>query len=108
MIEALKVGDMLPDIVIARADGDPVALRAARGETTVIVACSGCGEYLQALADVEEEFRIWEARLIVLHRQSDRVIVADKFGQVFYVEGRLTPPRQLTEWLKYLGTLCPE
>jgi hypothetical protein len=41
------------------------------------------------------------------------LVVADRYGQIFYVahaesKHALPPPRELTEWLKYLGTLCPE
>ena len=83
-------------------------LRPVLGQTTVIVSCGGCEDYLRMLADMDEEFQLWEARLIVLRADRDRVVVADRYGQVFYTDDALTAPRQLAEWLKYLGTLCPE
>lgn len=49
----------------------------------------------------------------VSSRDDARVIVADQYGQIFessYAGGGhdLPAPRQLEEWLKFLGTLCPE
>ena len=44
---------------------------------------------------------------------SASVIVADRYGQIFDAvragaSHELRSPRELAEWLKYLGTLCPE
>jgi hypothetical protein len=44
---------------------------------------------------------------------SASVIVADRYGQIFYssyaaASHELPPARDLEEWLKYLGTMCPE
>jgi len=44
---------------------------------------------------------------------SASVMVADRYGQIFHAahagaSHRLPPVRELEEWLKYLGTLCPE
>lgn len=44
---------------------------------------------------------------------SASVLVADRYGQIFHAahagdSHELTSPRDLEEWLKYLGTLCPE
>lgn len=41
------------------------------------------------------------------------VSVADRYGEIFHTANAgsshdLTPARDLPEWLKYLGTLCPE
>ena len=41
------------------------------------------------------------------------VIIADRFGQIFAVddagtEHALPPPREVEEWLKFIGTQCPE
>jgi hypothetical protein len=45
--------------------------------------------------------------------QGTGLLVADRYGQIFHVVaapvGHVFPSaRELTEWLKYLGTLCPE
>ncbi len=43
---------------------------------------------------------------------SASVIVADRYGQIFDAvhagTSHALPPREIAEWLKYLGTLCPE
>jgi hypothetical protein len=44
---------------------------------------------------------------------SASLIVADRYGQVFHAvragtSHDLPPRRELDEWLKFLGTLCPE
>lgn len=103
--------------------------------------CAGCVEYLHALAGIQSELEIWEARFLVIvpgslteaqrlrspvgtvlsdehgllaEDRSANVIVADRFGQVFDVARSsgaghdLRGLRELEEWLKYLGTLCPE
>jgi hypothetical protein len=41
------------------------------------------------------------------------LLVADRYGQIFYIvqtdaKHELPSPRELTECLKYLGTLSPE
>ncbi|MCW5981833.1 MAG: hypothetical protein KIT09_27355 [Bryobacteraceae bacterium] len=44
---------------------------------------------------------------------SAAVIVADRYGQIFHAAScgashNLPSAREIEEWLKYLGTLCPE
>jgi hypothetical protein len=41
------------------------------------------------------------------------VIIADRFGHIYHVEAggpahALSEPRQLEEWLRFIGTQCPE
>lgn len=136
----LKVADMLPDLELrAAAGGASVPLRSPTTETTVVFrlhpfSCAGCSQYLRELARMESEFRIWDARLLVVIRSSAGaipdmpfgklvlseheptqagLIVADRYGQIFYLvqssnHHNLPAPRELEEWLKHLGTLCPE
>jgi hypothetical protein len=138
--DELRVAQMLPDIELTAAGGGPaIPLRPARGETTVLVwlhaaACAGCERYLESLGSIEDEFRVWEARLIVIALSPNLpsampfgklavgrplaaagagVAVADRYGQIFHVAPagathNLPSPRELVEWLKFLGTLCPE
>jgi hypothetical protein len=45
--------------------------------------------------------------------QNAAIIIADRYGQVFEAchagaGHRFPAPRQIEEWLKFLGTLCPE
>jgi hypothetical protein len=59
------------------------------------------------------EFTAWDAQLLTFEDGKAAVIAADRFGQVFYArdaepEHSFPTPRELQEWLKYLGTLCPE
>jgi hypothetical protein len=91
---------------------------------------------VERLAASGREFEDWDARLLVVLPEAGRlpvafatvvsdtggvlaetgsaaVIVADRYGQVFHAYGAGTghqfpPPREIEEWLKYLGTLCPE
>jgi hypothetical protein len=133
---------MLPHIELPiAAEGSATALRSIHGETTVIYwmhsfECVECDQYLQALTSIVDEFRVWDARLLVcispeiaaapsplpfgtllindqFPLEGTGLIVADRYGQVFYVvrahDGHTLPSAQeLTEWLKHLGTLCPE
>ncbi len=99
-------------------------------------ACQGCRRYVDGLAASAPEFLVWDARLVVVVPGSARfhalfgtvladpahqvssaedaaVIVADRYGQIFDechagAGHRLPEPRQIEEWLKFLGTLCPE
>jgi hypothetical protein len=140
-LNELRVGQMLPDIRIPAANGGAtIPLRSARGETTVIFwrhpfACAGCDQYLQSVAEIADEFGVWDARFLILAStgvsstmvpfgtvmteteelpiNGAGLIVADRYGQIFYVRHtddthELSSPRELMEWLKYLGTLCPE
>jgi hypothetical protein len=100
-------------------------------------ACRGCLAYLEEFGPLEHEFRFWDARLLVTvpggapaaqvrfgrllrddgerfsSRRRAAVLVADRYGQIFDLR-RAGPrhdfpaPGELLEWLKYLGTLCPE
>jgi len=124
-LDELQVAQMLPDMEVRQRGGGPaLPLRPARGETTILVwlhppGCEECERYLEGLAGIREEFRIWEGRLLVISDleqitgKAAGVIVADRYGQVFHVATAgpahaLPSPRELTEWLKFLGTLCPE
>jgi hypothetical protein len=131
---------MLPDIELTAAiGGAPIPLRSDRGLTTVVFwphpfPCAGCHGYLERIADTADEFRVWEARLLVIASPAASckpapfgivaeswvrplagagLLVADRYGQIFFamhagIQHQLPSPRELTEWLKYLGTLCPE
>lgn len=100
--------------------------------------CAGCREYLASLSPISGEFDAWDARLLVIvpgwvasgltaplvrvlsdehgliaDPASASVIVADRYGQIFDAvragaSHELPSARELAEWLKYLGTLCPE
>lgn len=99
--------------------------------------CPACQHYLDELASLGEEFSVWDACLLVavphsatymvpafgtLIRDPERllavteipaVFVADRYGQLWDVvcagpAHRFPPARDIAEWLKYLGTLCPE
>ncbi|HXG33448.1 MAG TPA: hypothetical protein VNJ11_08790 [Bryobacteraceae bacterium] len=100
--------------------------------------CPSCQHYLDELGELSEEFSIWEGRLLVVapdtspayrcpgfglpvrdpeNRLGTRgmayFLVADRYGQVWEAAPAgdshpFPPPREITEWLKYLGTLCPE
>jgi hypothetical protein len=68
---------------------------------------------MDQLSASAEEFRIWDARLIAEEAGTPSVVVADRYGQIFYVTDagdghRFPDAREMEEWLKYLGTLCPE
>ncbi len=145
--EGLSVASFIPDVELPSApDGVPVRLRESGGKLTIFVTvhsarCAGCVEYLHALAGIQSELEIWEARFLVIvpgslteaqrlrspvgtvlsdehgllaEDRSANVIVADRFGQVFDVARSsgaghdLRGLRELEEWLKYLGTLCPD
>jgi hypothetical protein len=99
-------------------------------------ACEGCRRYVDGLAASAPEFLAWDARLVIVVPGPGRfharfgtvladagrricspedaaVVVADRYGQIFdesHAGGGhgLPEPRQLEEWLKFLGTLCPE
>jgi hypothetical protein len=124
-LDELQVAQMLPDIELPpHHGGPPISLRPARSETSVILwmhppGCRECESYLKSLAEIRDEFRVWEGRLLVvsgseqLPAKGAGVIVADRYGQVFHIalagpRHTLPPPRELAEWLKFLGTLCPE
>lgn len=98
--------------------------------------CAGCREYIDSLSPLAAEFDEWDARLLVIvpgsrgvpapfgrvlsdvdssiaDPASASVIVADRYGQIFAAvpsgaSHELPPPRELVEWLKFIGTLCPE
>lgn len=97
--------------------------------------CAACERYAMELDALAAEFRAWDARLLVIAAAPDdwlqrlsfakaaiherdtaseaAVLVADRYGQVFHItrpgkEHAFPSPPEIVEWLKYLGTLCPE
>lgn len=97
--------------------------------------CAECERYGMELDALAAEFREWDARLLVIAAAPDgwlqrlsfakaaiqereaaseaAVLVADRYGQVFHTsrsgkEHAFPFPPEIVEWLKYLGTLCPE
>jgi hypothetical protein len=97
--------------------------------------CPGCLDYVNSLNPLASEFDVWDGSFFVIapgadapitqfgegrsdpeHRISDggaALLVADRYGHIFHVhdagDGHQLPlPREIAEWLKYLGTLCPE
>jgi hypothetical protein len=144
-MENLSVAAFLPDVALPSVpEATPVKLRESGGRTTVLLTvhdsrCSGCRDYIDAIAGAAGEFAVWDARLLVLvpgspddaaHLQtfgtmladeqnrlaqpaSASLVVADRYGQIFFAarsgsSHALPSVRELEEWLKFLGTLCPE
>ncbi len=100
--------------------------------------CPSCQHYLDELEPLSGEFSLWEGRLLVVNPEGQLryrtpafglqvrdpesrlttpgaayLLVADRYGQVWAVTSAgsshaFPSPREITEWLKYLGTLCPE
>jgi hypothetical protein len=124
-LKNLDVGAMLPDVIVPSTTGGPgVSLRS--GNQTLVLFrphgldCLGCRSFLEALRDLDGEFKDWDAKLVLVPPDTEIVpiaaaglVVADRFGQVFYLaecgEHHDFPDHgQLVEWLKHLGTLCPE
>jgi len=97
--------------------------------------CAECERYAMELDALAAEFRTWDARLLIIAAMPDEslqrlsfakaaiqnrdtsseaaLLVADRYGQVFHVtrtgkEHAFPSPPEIVEWLKYLGTLCPE
>jgi hypothetical protein len=100
--------------------------------------CPSCQHYLDQLGPLSGEFLLWEGRLLIVTPDGTPsyrtpafglqvrdlgsrlttpgaacFVVADRYGQVWAVASAgsshaFPKPREISEWLKYLGTLCPE
>lgn len=99
--------------------------------------CPACQRYLDEFASLGDEFAVWDARLLIAVPRSatcvvpafgipiwdperllavaevPAVLVADRYGQLWDVVSagaahRFPAAPEIAEWLKYLGTLCPE
>lgn len=97
--------------------------------------CGECRDYLRALGGLQDDLRLWDARMLIVspapgveaplgtvladpRRQlpetgSASVLVCDRYGQIFEAfhagaAHSLPAPRDLSETLKFIGTLCPE
>ena len=115
-----RVADMLPDVSVSRATGTPVSLRSEVTQTTMLVwthpdECPECRRFVLKASALADEFVVWDARLVVVTSavREAGVLVADRYGQIFYAtqageEHAFPEAREMTEWLKHLGTLCPE
>jgi hypothetical protein len=106
-------------------------------------ACAPCADYAREVGNARSAFASWDGRVIIARPDAPRgagatgepaepqepahgaptipdrfggaprVIVADRFGDIFHVDDggighRLPEPRALEDWLRFLATQCPE
>jgi hypothetical protein len=97
--------------------------------------CGPCTRFRQDLTRAQPDFRAWDGKLVIaapgdhegaagvaepaVARVPDAVggppavIIADRFGHIYHVEAggqahAFSEPRELEEWLRFIGTQCPE
>jgi hypothetical protein len=109
-VRQARIADLLPD--------DALGARPARRlEATAVVVpgVGGLDAYVAKLTDAHARFREWDGRVVVLARDREavhRVIVVDRYGQVYAVfdggEEALPDVSALEEWFRFLATACPE
>lgn len=107
----IRVGDLLPRHLMASG-------RARRIDAVAFVA-PGRGEladYARELEAHAAEFADWDGRIAWLAPDRDpmhRVVIADRYGQVYDVttasdSDGLPTSDVLEEWFRFLATACPE
>jgi hypothetical protein len=120
----LQPGSRLPTIEASpgRAEWRPQYTRHALVLAALHGAeCAECEAYAARLSEAGPELEQWDARVVLARgeaaltavvREAPRVVVADRFGDVYHVAGgtshQLTEPRELEEWLRFIATQCPE
>ena len=110
-VRRVRVGDLLPP---SFRSGGPV-----RTLEAVAIVAPGTGpgvEYREQLSEAGHRFAAWDGRVVWLQPDGEgvhRVIVADRYGQVYAVHDaatadQLPAPHDLEEWFRFLATACPE
>lgn len=125
----LTTGARLPSMTVRdEVTGRIFGLRVIRRESVALAllhppGCAACDAYRRALADALAAFADWDGRAVVTTGTAEvadaldvtipAVIIADRYGQVYHVATAedadgLLDARELEEWLRFLGTQCPE
>lgn len=107
----LRVGDVLPRRVM-RSDRS----RRIDSVAFVIPGRDGLTDYFRELDEHAAEFADWDGRVARLDADvgpTHRVVIADRYGQVYDVTVAADPADlptspALREWFKFLATACPE
>lgn len=110
-VRRARVGDLLPPSFRA---GGPV-----RTLEAVAIVTPGTGRisaYREQLSAAAPGFAAWDGRVTWLDPDGEgahRLIVADRYGQVYAVEDaadadELPRSHELEEWFRFLATACPE
>jgi hypothetical protein len=110
-VRRARVGDLLPP---AFREGGRV--RTIDAVAIVLSGDGSVGPYLERLRGAEAAFAAWDGRVIRLPEDGEpgqRVVVADRYGQVYAVHDAdradlLPSPNELGEWFRFLATACPE
>lgn len=110
-IRRARVGDLLPPAF--RAGG---RVRTLDAVGLVVPGDDSLAPYVERLSNAEPAFAAWDGRIVRLPADGEpahRVVVADRYGQVYAVHdaeraGGLPAPADLEEWFRFLATACPE
>jgi hypothetical protein len=110
-IRRSRVGDLLPP---SFREGGPV--RTIDAVAIVVPGTGSLGDYLDRLTSAESAFADWDGRIVRLPADGEpghRVLVADRYGQVYAVHDAehadgLPSADELEEWFRFLATACPE
>ncbi|MGH7457545.1 MAG: hypothetical protein ACREKN_00485 [Longimicrobiaceae bacterium] len=126
----MKIGARVPALtLLSLPDQLPRELRRGTREAYAVILPppSGCGAYLELLADSAASFQRWDGVALVagegdgswfrtrlkMPAEMAALVVVDRYGEVYEVVGaegcnRLPSPAEIEEWFKYLATQCPE
>jgi hypothetical protein len=118
----IRAHDLMPMFTAAGADGTAVRYEDIWQRKNLLLVSlpeddPASRAYVQSFAVIEPELAMYDAALIVTTGiegiPSPGVVVADRWGEVYYVQNadrasRLPTPNELMEWLRYVRNECPE
>jgi hypothetical protein len=120
---SIRAHDLMPMFTATSVDGTPVRYEDIwQRKHLLLVSLPNddltSAAYAQTLTVLEPDLTPHDAALIVTTTRiegvpSPGVVVADRWGEVYYVQGAerasgLPTPDELMEWLRFVRNECPE
>jgi hypothetical protein len=119
----IRVHDLMPMFTASGADGTPVRYADIwQRKNLLLVSLPGDDPtalaYATSLSVLESDLAVYDAAILVTRTRiegipSPGVVVADRWGEVYYVQeadlaSRLPSPNELMDWLRFVRSECPE
>lgn len=113
----LRAGEDMPHVTIAAAGrGDVEYARLWQKKNLLLVVAADAvtaGAIATSLAARRDDIAACDAEALVTAGAvpgvpRPGVLVADRWGEIFFVGDRLLPPEELIEWLSFVQRQCPE
>lgn len=124
MVHMLQRGDLIPHFEVTTLDGDRINYATVWQRRNLVLVTlptadsDASRKYVSELSDRISQFRAQNTTCVMTREPVPGVphpgaLVADKWGEVMFVRAAsevadLPPAEELSDWIKYVETRCPE